>query len=155
MARPFAYNSGSQLSGTAKYGNLTVATSTQNFSGGYGGVKWFNGPDESSGWVLGFAREDNQQPGFIRTDNKTDAEFLSMVNNLPERRSQSAFTDGASAKTWLNANGFWTNWESTIKRVLFLGDAGVSTVASYIESYITSTGNQITSTTAPLGTTYL
>jgi hypothetical protein len=77
-----------------------------------------------------------------------------MVNNLPERRSQSAFTDGASAKTWLNANGFWTNWESTIKRVLFLGDAGVSTVASYIESYITSTGNQITSTTASLGTTY-
>ena len=110
MPRPFAYNSGSQISGTQKYGNLTVATSSQNFSGGYGGVRWFNGPDESIGWVLGFAREDNQQPGFIRTDNKTDAEFLAMVNNLSERRSQSAFTDGAAAKTWLNANGYWTNW---------------------------------------------
>ena len=129
MARPFAYNSGSQLSGTAKYGNLTVATSSQNFSGGYGGVKWFNGPDESIGWVLGFAREDNQEPGFIRTDNKTDAEFLSMVNNLPERRSQSAFTDGASAKTWLNTNGYWTSWTSS--GPLLLADLNASDPASY------------------------
>ena len=110
MARPFAYNSGSAIAGTVKYGNLTVATSSQNFSGGYGGVKWWNGPDESIGWVLGFAREDNQQPGFIRTDSKTDAEFLSMVNNLSERKNQTPFTDGAAAKTWLNANGYWTNW---------------------------------------------
>jgi len=110
MARPFAYNSGSAIAGTVKYGNLTVATSSQNFSGGYGGVKWWNGPDESIGWVLGFAREDNQQPGFIRTNSKTDAEFLSMVNNLSERKNQTPFTDGAAAKTWLNANGYWTNW---------------------------------------------
>ena len=154
MARPFAYHPGSQIPGTQKFGNLTVATSSQNFSGGYGGVRWFNGPDESIGWVLAFAREDNQQPGFIRTDNKTDEEFLSMVNNLPKRRGQTAFTSGTQAKTWLNSNGFWTNWESLIKRVLFLGDTGVGTVASNIDTYITGTGNQITVTTQSLGTSY-
>ena len=132
MARPFAYNSGSQLSGTVKYGNLTVATSSQNFSGGYGGVKWFNGPDESIGWVLGFAREDNQEPGFIRTNNKTDAEFLAMVNNLSERRSQSAFTDGAAAKTWLNANGYWTNWVASVPPgPTLLADLDAGDVLSY------------------------
>lgn len=154
MARPFAYHTGSQIPGTQKFGNLTVATSSQNFSGGYGGVRWFNGPDESIGWVLGFAREGNQQPGFIRTDNKTDEEFLSMVNNLPKRRGQTAFTSGTQAKTWLNSNGFWTNWESLVKRVLFLGDTTVGTVASNIDAYITGTGNQITATTQTLGTSY-
>jgi len=110
MPRPFAYFTGSQITGTEKYGNLSVGASTQNYSGRYGGAKWWNGPDESIGWVIAFAREDNQQPGFIRTDNKTDAEFLSMVNNLSPRRELTPFTDGAAAKTWLNANGYWTNW---------------------------------------------
>jgi len=113
MPRPFAYFTGSQIPGTEKYGNLSVGALSKKYNGRYGGARWWNGPDETIGWVLAFAREDNQQPTFIRTDNKTDAEFLSMVNNLSPRRNQTPFTDGVAAKTWLNANGYWTNWVVT------------------------------------------
>jgi hypothetical protein len=115
MPRPFAYNSGAQIPGTLKFGNLSVGASTQKWNSRYGGVRWFNGPAESTGWVLGFAREDNQQPGFIRTDSKGGYDFISMVNNLSGRRGMTRFLNGetTAAKSWLNSNGFWTNWAST------------------------------------------
>ena len=115
MPRPFAYNSGAQIPGTLKFGNLSVGASTRKWNRRYGGVRWFNGPVESTGWVLGFAREDNQQPGFIRTDSKGGYDFISMVNNLSGRRGMTRFLNGetTAAKSWLNSNGFWTNWAPT------------------------------------------
>lgn len=154
MSRPFAYHTGSQIPGTQKFGNISVGDSIQGYNGNYGGVRWFNGPEEDSGYVIAYARESSQTPGFRRSQAKTDDSFLSLVNSLPERKGQSPFTEGSPAKTWLNANGYWTSWISTTKRVLFLGDTGVNTIASYISSYITGTGNTITYSTVTMGTSY-
>jgi hypothetical protein len=111
-SRPFSYNTGSQISGTEKYGNLSVGVTKQNYGEGIGGVRWWNGPEEDSGYVIAYAREDLQQPGFRRTQTKTESAFLALTNSLPDRSGQTPFADGSSAKTWLNANGFWTSYES-------------------------------------------
>lgn len=111
-SRPFAYYTGAQISGTEKYGNLSVGVTPQNYNGGYGGTTWYNGPEEDSGYVIAYAREALLQPGFRRTQVKTEQSFLNLVNSLPPRVGQTPFSDGSSAKTWLNANGFWTSYES-------------------------------------------
>jgi hypothetical protein len=41
-SRPFAYNTGSPISGTTQVANLAVGYPTS----GYTGMEWWNGPDE-------------------------------------------------------------------------------------------------------------
>lgn len=129
MSRPFAYNPGSSISGTDKFGNLSVGASTQNYNGNYGGVRWYNGPEETSGYIIAYARENSQTPGFRRSAAKTDQSFLSLVNSLPDRNGQTPFANGASAKTWLNANGYWTSWVSS--GPLSLASLDASNASSY------------------------
>lgn len=113
MSRPFAFNTGSQITGTEKYGSLSVGTTSQNYSDNYGGVRWFNGPDENAGYIIAYGRTSSSTPGFRRSSAKTDQSFLDLVNSLPPRKGQSEFTDGSAAKTWLNANGYWTSWSAS------------------------------------------
>ena len=47
--RPFAYNTGSQISGTLQFGSVAVGAPT---SGVTGDPRWFNGPDEDLGYVI-------------------------------------------------------------------------------------------------------
>ncbi len=42
-SRPFAYNPGSQISGTLQFGSVAVGTPTSRVTGD---PRWFNGPDE-------------------------------------------------------------------------------------------------------------
>jgi hypothetical protein len=42
-ARPFAYNPGSTIAGTEQVGDIAVGVSPEDYSGGYGGVRWWNG----------------------------------------------------------------------------------------------------------------
>jgi hypothetical protein len=124
-ARPFAYHTGSQIAGTEKYGNLSVGVTPQNYNGGYGGVTWYNGADEDPGYVIAYAREALLEPGFRRTDVKTESAFLALVNSLPPRIGQTPFVDGASAVTWLNANGFWTSFAPYPSNLLVYLDSGI------------------------------
>ena len=130
-SRPFAYYTGAQISGTEKYGNLSVGVTPQNYNGGYGGTRWYNGPEEDSGYVIAYAREALLQPGFRRTQVKTEQSFLNLVNSLPPRVGQTPFSDGSSAKTWLNSNGFWTSYEASIVTSNLIVELDAGNISSY------------------------
>ena len=49
FARPFAYNTGSTISGTEQLGDLAIGVDDLDYTGGVGGVTWWNGPDEDLG----------------------------------------------------------------------------------------------------------
>ena len=50
-SRPFAYNTGSTISGTIQLGDLAIGVDPLDYSGGVGGVRWWNGPDEDLGYI--------------------------------------------------------------------------------------------------------
>ncbi len=49
-ARSFAYNSGTGVTGTTQVGSLAVGDTSANYGAG---LTWWNGPDESLGYVIG------------------------------------------------------------------------------------------------------
>ena len=160
-ARPFSYNTGSTITGTEQVGQLAIGTPTDGFEST--GLKWWNGPDEDLGYVITHTTPSGNQPnqfsipaylGFWRTDTKTDqsfinlAEYVSVQHNDPQN-----FDSAGNAATWLNNNGYWTSYP-TAKRVLFLGDTSIDTVATNISQYITNTGYSITYSAVTMNTTY-
>jgi hypothetical protein len=72
-SRPFAYNTGSQISGTDQVGDLAIGTPTVGFE--LSGVKWWNGPDEELGYVIAKPVPLDNQPTPLPGDNL----FLSTV----------------------------------------------------------------------------
>jgi hypothetical protein len=59
-ARPFAYNTGSGITGTDQVGSLAVGTPTYGFAST--GLPWWNGPDEDLGYVIAASVPGNTQP---------------------------------------------------------------------------------------------
>lgn len=118
--RPFAYNTGSTISGTEQVGNLAIGVSAQEYSKNIGGVKWWMGPDEDLGYVITHQTTSGNQPnplsvpaylGFWRTPSKTDQEFINLSQYVSrEHGSPQTFSDTSQAKTWLNSNGYWTSY---------------------------------------------
>jgi hypothetical protein len=118
--RPFAYNTGSTITGTIQVGNLAIGVDNLDYSTNPGGVRWWMGPDEDLGYVIAKQVPSGNQPnplgvdayiGFNRSDSLTDESFLSLVNGLS--LTAHTFTVASNAKTWLNDNGYWTSWEET------------------------------------------
>lgn len=115
--RAFAYNpSQNPIPGTDSYGTLVIGTSNLDFSKDYGGIKWWMGPDETLGYVIGGVVSGGTHPSpigdigtveFWRTDNLTTEEFLLLVNQI----SGQYFTNTSDAITWLNNNGYWTSYD--------------------------------------------
>ena len=62
--RPFSYNTGSPISGTIQVGNLAIGYPTT----GYTGMEWWNGPDESLGYVIAQPVSGNTQPSNVPED---------------------------------------------------------------------------------------
>lgn len=118
--RPFAYNTGSTISGTDQLGNLAIGVSAQEYSKNIGGVKWWMGPDEDLGYVIAHQTTSGNQPnplsvpaylGFWRTSGKTDQQFINLSQYISrEHGSPQTFSDSSQAKTWLNNNGYWTSY---------------------------------------------
>ena len=52
ISRPFAYNTGSVIPGTIQVGNIAVGGTATGYNSGLGGLKWWNGPDETLGYVI-------------------------------------------------------------------------------------------------------
>lgn len=116
-SRLFGYNSGATVSGASQSGNLAVS----NDSRGGGSVKWWNGPDEDLGYVIGYTdttglRKANgalivgNAVGFMRTLTKTDAEFLLLANSLTSQ----GFMTASAAVNWLNTNGYYTSYSESV-----------------------------------------
>ena len=54
ITNPFAYNTGSTISGTEQFGNIAVGLPTSGFEST--GLKWWNGPDQELGYVIAHGR---------------------------------------------------------------------------------------------------
>jgi len=115
LTRPFAYNTGSPISGTLQVGDLAIGVPTSGFASS--GVKWWDGPDESLGYVIassdpaGSHMGADGQPAYIafnRSSSLTDASFLQLVNSLDSQ----SFTSTPAAASYLNMNGQWTSYVS-------------------------------------------
>lgn len=116
-SRPFAYNTGSPISGTDQIGDLAIGTDlTQPYAANYGGVQWWEGPDEDLGYVICKPISAGDQPnpvgipcyiGFERSDALTDQSFLNLANVVFPGNN---FPSASNAKTWMNANGYWTSY---------------------------------------------
>ena len=114
--RAFAYNpSLNPIPGTDSYGTLVIGTSNLDFSKDHGGIKWWMGPDETDGYVIGGVVPSGTHPSpvgdigtveFWRTENLTSENFISLANQI----SFQNFNSAGSAITWLNNNGYWTSY---------------------------------------------
>ena len=109
------------ISGTTQYGDLVVGNIQTEYSANYGGIKWWGGPDEELGYVVGNARPVGQPVpagvtggpayvGFFRSTLLTDNSFLSLANYIGGQNSQPPFATTSAAVTWLNANGYYTSY---------------------------------------------
>ena len=117
--RPFAFNSGTTISGTDQLGNIAIGTTSQDYSSDIGGVDWWMGPDEDLGYIITHTTSGGTQPnpvggpayiGFWRSKFLTEQSFLDLSNVIPPRKGQTPFTSASEAKTWLNNNGYWTSY---------------------------------------------
>lgn len=111
-ARPFAYNTGSTISGTTQVGDLAIGYPTTGFTGS---MEWWNGPDEELGYVIAGSVPDDSQPApdgrtasvqFWRSSALTESSFIIIANYV----SGQSFTGGTEASIWLTSNGYWNSW---------------------------------------------
>lgn len=65
-SRPFAYNTGSTISGTEQVGDIAIGTPTSGFTST--GLIWWNGPDEDSGYVIAHTVPSGTQPTPVPDD---------------------------------------------------------------------------------------
>ena len=119
-ARPFAFNPGAPIDGTEQIGQIAVGITPQNYSGGYGGVRWWNGPDEDLGYVICYSVPALNHPspdgpiagvGFFRSKFLTEPSFIEIAEYVS---SGQIFATGDNAKVWLNDNGYWTSYNINI-----------------------------------------
>lgn len=117
--RPFAYNTGTTISGTEQVGSLAIGVDDLRYDENVGGVKWWMGPDEDLGYVIAHPTTGGTQPnpvfipaylGFWRSTTKTEESFVLLANWVAS--GQAVFTNGSDANSWLNSNGFWSSFVS-------------------------------------------
>jgi hypothetical protein len=115
--RPFAYNTGSTISGTEQVGNLAIGVVSLRYDLDIGGVKWWMGPDEDLGYVIAHQTTGGTQPnpvfipaylGFWRSTTKTEESFVELANWVAS--GQQTFTNGTDASDWLTNNGYWNSF---------------------------------------------
>ncbi len=125
ITRPFAYNSGSILSGTTQVGDLAIGTNNLPVSDDYGGLSWKNGPDEDLGYVIGYPQSGGTQPlpvsgtGFVQFWRSKipgdDTSFINLAEYISRKYyTPQTFATANDAKIWLNDNGFWTSYEQPV-----------------------------------------
>jgi len=117
-ARPFAYNTGTGITGTSQVGDLAVGTPSAGFNLN---PRFWNGPNEELGYVIAHPVPSGTQPtpvsgvsaylGFNRSSDFTGASFIEIAEYVASTYSTpQTFSSGATASAWLTANGFWNSW---------------------------------------------
>lgn len=114
-ARPFAKNTGSQISGTKKTGDISAVepANLNGFNFAATGLKWYNGPEET-GHIISFEGASRITPdgtystlNFVRSVDLTDQSFIDLVASLAGQ----SFVNTTNAATWLSSNGYHTTFE--------------------------------------------
>ena len=113
MAIPYAYNpSLIPISGTTQSGDFAIGSPISGFTNS---PQFWNGPDDSLGYVIAQPISAGNQPnpvgssaylGFFRTNGFLVSEFIDLVNSI----SGQNFSDGLDAYNWLNSNGYSTTF---------------------------------------------
>jgi uncharacterized delta-60 repeat protein len=124
ISRPFAYNPTLQTEGVfEQFGTLSVGFSGQSY-GNQGGLKWWNGPDEELGYVIGTSIPSGgpiapdgtpSTVGFWRTSGFVTSEFVNLSNTILGVNLQSP----SELITSLNSNGYFTSAETN--KLIFVG----------------------------------
>ena len=124
IKRPFAYNPTlTPISGTIQVGTIAVGTIGENYSDNYGGVTWWMGPDESTGYVILTPVSGNTQPteipgvfaslGAYGTRTFNDVDFISLSEYVSKQfGTPQTFTTASQASVWLTNNGYWNSYIS-------------------------------------------
>lgn len=115
-SRPFAYNTGSTITGTQQTGSLAIGTASVAYQDTRpGGIQWWQGPDEDLGYVIAFPVPggDVHTPTpisasvrFKRSSGKTDSAFINLVNNAYNQ----SFTTTAQSYNYVTGSLFWTSF---------------------------------------------
>ena len=113
-SRPFAYNTGSTISGTVQVGDLAVGVPDDGFEST--GLEWWNGPDEDLGYVIAYQVPDDSQPTpisgvtasvqFWRSSVKTESSFIEIASYV----TGASFASGDAASSYLTFYGYWNSW---------------------------------------------
>jgi hypothetical protein len=117
IARPFAYNTGSTITGTIQVGDLAVGEPSSFIPN----IPFWNGPDEEVGFVIAVALSGNTQPTpesgvtasveFYRTQGFTNDEFRKLGQFVANKYNNSiTFSSDTQASNWLTTNGFWNSY---------------------------------------------
>ena len=157
-ARPFAYNTGSQIAGTTKVGSLTVGTPTSGFTSS---PQFWNGPDEDLGYVIAVPVSGNTQPtpvsgvrasvGFYRTNDFNENSFISLSQYVSNQYgTPQTFSSGNDASVWLTTNGYWNSYPASITLVMNLDSTIGITGSTWTDS---STGGHNATLIGGYGTT--
>ena len=128
-ARPFAFNPippSSPISGTTQTGDLAIGVLDEPYADNYGGVIWWNGPDEELGYVIAVPVSGNTQPtplsgvtasvGFWRSADLTEGSFVELTNTVFNQ----SFTTANQAQNWLNNNGYWSSYPNPVETYFIL-----------------------------------
>lgn len=134
-ARPFAYNTGTGITGTSQVGDLAVGTPSAGFTSS---PRFWNGPDEDLGYVIAHPVPSGTQPtpvsgvsaslGFNRTTEFSDSSFITLAEYVARTYSTpQTFASATAASSWLTTNGFWNSYGSfvTANLIVYL-DSGNS-----------------------------
>ena len=158
MPTPISYLSGNTLSyqsGMVKKGTIGLNL-TSSLTGNY---RWWNGVDATSSQYLiysdtystGASSESNVTPAAWSTPDLTDTSLLNLINTLPDRVGQTAFTLLSNALIWLNQSGKYflvkNGYENLVTSGLTLNlDAGWTNSYSGTTSWRDISGNGKTGT---------
>jgi len=122
---PFAYNPGrTTIAGATNLVDLSIGTSAQEYAANPGGITWWMGPQDTTGYLIARPVPAGNQPTqlgaigtvrFARSTALTDQSFLNLANYIKRDLGGAADLASASAAlTWLNSQGYWTSWTSGV-----------------------------------------
>ena len=108
-ARPFAFNTGSTISGSTQLGDLGIGVDPLPWCNHIGGVTWYMGADEELGYIIARPNPSLYRPRFLRAAF-TEQGFLDLCNYVSRTQSGPVFTNTLDAKNWIDSEGYWTTY---------------------------------------------
>jgi len=114
--RPFSYNPTlDPINGVKLINNVAIGYDPLDYSKDPGGIRWWNGPDEDLGYVIGTSvpTQDHKTPHgnignvrFWRSKSLTEDSFIYLTNWVFHQN----FSTGRECQVYLNNNGYWTTY---------------------------------------------